>query len=119
MSINKDLKNKLIPKEGNLFTYWYCEYYNNKKIKIYTVVCKCGCKELIVVEKGIRCMGCQEFHSHNSFAKAREECRKAKYFNDGKIKQVPQPFIEQWKQWKIRADLIRASKPKIITSFKI
>jgi len=108
--LNEDLKNKLIPKNGNLHTYWYYKNWFGKKIKTFTVVCGCGCNRLLVAENGIRCVECGDFHSHNSFIKAKEKAKKAKHWDNGKIEQVPQPFLEQWKIWKMR----RQIKSKII-----
>lgn len=99
----QDYLNLNVPKNDDLHIYWW----NDKGIRKYVVVCSCGNKKLMVVEKGLRCHNCGKFHSHQAFLKAKEKVYKA-VVNDSQggikkeIEQLPQPFLAQWKMWKIR-----------------
>lgn len=119
MNLQQKINNKLIPKNDNLHVYWYAKEMFGKKVKTFTVVCSCGCNKLLVHENGIRCTDCQGFHSHMAFQEAKMKAERARMMDDGKIEQIPQPYIQKWmlQEAKKKAMGIKTKKPQIITTW--
>ena len=111
-----------IPTDNDLHVYWHYKDWGGKKIKTYTVVCKCGNNKLLVHENGIRCIECQHFHTHDSFKKASDKARQAGRMEGRHVKagieRIPQPFLQQQAIFNRRRALLKQKvKSKIITSW--
>jgi len=108
-------KNLLTPKDQDLYVDWIRKYdLKSGKAngpRIYIAVCKCGSKNLLKAELGIRCMECAAFHTFDSYKRVSEKVRRMALGNiaDTRIMQVKEDpkYKDRLRECLIRMGIIK------------